>query len=307
MDTRIPVTIISGFLGAGKTTLINQLLSSDKARNLTVLVNDFGAVNIDTDLIIKREREVMELSNGCVCCSIQSDMVAQLHAIFTGDTPPESLLIETSGVAQPARITAVFGYPQLKPYARLDSVITLLDVAQIDGLSNDAHALIRCQIEAADMIVATKTDLVANEARQRIYDTWLFPDLPVVEAVEGNVPVEIVLDTHRHDVNRDWSEASLPDGFVSAHWSSATPISYARLRESLKSMSSALYRAKGIVCCAEFPEKRVVFNKVGSRIDFAETGGWDGRPRTDIVGIGYASQISTELIRRELEMTYPAL
>ncbi|UWR78844.1 hypothetical protein K4K97_09365 [Phaeobacter inhibens] len=93
MDTRVPVTLIAGFLGSGKTTLINTLLQGEHGLNITVLVNDFGAVNIDADLILKREREVMELSNGCVCCSIQSDLVAQLQALFRSGNSPEYLLI----------------------------------------------------------------------------------------------------------------------------------------------------------------------------------------------------------------------
>ncbi|WP_377190948.1 CobW family GTP-binding protein [Ruegeria meonggei] len=303
MDNRTPVTIISGFLGAGKTTLINQLLQSDRARNITVLVNDFGAVNIDTDLIIKREREVMELSNGCVCCSIQSDMVAQLHAMFTSDNPPEYLLIETSGVAQPRRIASVFGYPQLSRFARLDSVVTLIDVANIDGLSDEAHHLVRSQIEAADLIIATKADLVDKKTRSAIYDRWLFADLPVLEAIHGAVPVSVLLDQRRGRLEQiSAPEAALPNQFASAHWSSDKPVSYKRLQASLKRMSGALYRAKGIVYCDEFPTERIVFNKVGARIDFAKSGTWDGVPRTDIVGIGYANAITAEQIRHELEV-----
>ncbi|MFV1493084.1 CobW family GTP-binding protein [Phaeobacter sp. JH18-32] len=307
MDSRIPVTIISGFLGAGKTTLINQLLQSDQARNITVLVNDFGAVNIDTDLIIKREREVMELSNGCVCCSIQSDMVAQLHAMFTAEAPPEYLLIETSGVAQPGRIASVFGYPQLSRFARLDSVVTLIDVANVDILSDEAHQLVRSQIEAADLIVATKTDLAAEEERRKVYDRWLFADLPVLEAIDGKVPVEVLLDQRRSASAMEAAvpEAVLPNQFVSAHWSSAEPVSYKLLQASLRRMSGALYRAKGIIFCSEFPEERIVFNKVGARTEFAKSGTWGGAPRTAIVGIGYAKAITAEQIKQELEVSQP--
>lgn len=307
MDDRIPITIISGFLGSGKTTLINRLLQSDQARNITVLVNDFGAVNIDTDLIIKREREVMELSNGCVCCSIQSDMVAQLHAMFTSDAPPEYLLIETSGVAQPGRIASVFGYPQLNRFARLDSVITLIDVANIDGLSDEAQHLVRSQIEAADLIIATKTDLVSEAARRAVYERWLFADLPVLEAINGEVPVEVLLDRHRSDVAEKTGlpEATLPNQFVSAHWASEQPVSYKRLQASLKRMSGAIYRAKGIVFCTEFPGERIVFNKVGARIDFVRSGTWVGKPKTAIVGIGYAKAITADQIKQELEVSRP--
>ena len=305
MDSRIPVTIISGFLGSGKTTLINRLLQSDQARNLTVLVNDFGAVNIDMDMIIRREREVMELSNGCVCCSIQSDMVAQLHAMFTSDNPPDHLLIETSGVAQPGRIASVFGYPQLSAYARLDCVATLIDVAHIDSLSDEAHGLIRAQIEAADLIIATKTDLVSPQARSESYERWLFPDLPVLEVIDGDVPADVLLDQHRSaesDPNA-LAEPALPSQFVTAHWSSMAALSYPILQASLKRMSGALYRAKGIVHCVEFPGERILFNKVGARIDFARGGAWRGPARTDIVGIGFAGKISAEQIRHELEVT----
>ncbi|UWR59215.1 CobW family GTP-binding protein [Phaeobacter inhibens] len=160
MDTRVPVTLIAGFLGSGKTTLINTLLQGEHGLNITVLVNDFGAVNIDADLILKREREVMELSNGCVCCSIQSDLVAQLQALFRSGNSPEYLLIEASGVSQPGRIASVFGYPQLRNYARLDVVVTLLDAENTDMLSDNCQQQVQAQIEAADIAVLTKTDLV---------------------------------------------------------------------------------------------------------------------------------------------------
>ncbi|UWR90936.1 GTP-binding protein [Phaeobacter inhibens] len=199
MDTRVPVTLIAGFLGSGKTTLINTLLQGEHGLNITVLVNDFGAVNIDADLILKREREVVELSNGCVCCSIQRDLVAQLQALFRSGNSPEYLLIEASGVSQPGRIASVFGYPQLRNYARLDAVVTLLDAENTDTLSDNCQQLVQAQIEVADIAVLTKTDLVDAQRVGDFRERWLFPDLPSYEARDGHVPLQYLLDTGLHD------------------------------------------------------------------------------------------------------------
>ncbi|AHD09189.1 CobW family GTP-binding protein [Phaeobacter gallaeciensis] len=287
MDTRVPVTLIAGFLGSGKTTLINTLLQGDHGLNITVLVNDFGAVNIDADLILKREREVVELSNGCVCCSIQSDLVAQLQTLFRSEHPPTYLLIEASGVSQPGRIASVFSYPQLRNYARLDAVVTLLDVENTDMLSDNCQQLVQAQIEAADIAVLTKTDLVAAQRVADFRERWLFPDLPSYEACKGNVPVQYLLDTGRHDPDSSALLKSNPAaGFCSQSWSSQKPFRYASFKSALAALPASVFRAKGVLHCIDFPDTRIVVQKVGSRLEFRKDGPWCGTPQTRLVAIG---------------------
>lgn len=284
----VPVTIVAGFLGAGKTTLINRLLRDGHGLNITVLVNDFGAVNIDAELIVRRQREVMELSNGCVCCSIQSDLVAQLQQLFTSEKPPEYLLIEASGVSQPARIAAVFGYPQLRGLARLDAVVTLIDAANTGQLSKDSAALVRDQIEAADIILMTKTDIADQVATQALRDNWLLPDQPVFEVINGGVPARLLLDVRRGDISR-YDDLLIGPGpeFSSACWESDKALPYEHLRDALKALPPSVYRAKGVLFCAEFPEERIAFQKVGARMTFEKLGPWADAPCSRIVAIGH--------------------
>jgi len=130
---RLPVTLVAGYLGAGKTTLINRILAADTGQKIAVMVNDFGAINIDARLIQARDGGVLQLANGCICCSIQSDLKAQLRDLIRAADRPDHLVIETSGVSDPARVAAVLQHPGLKEKTRIDAVVTLVD------LENEVH------------------------------------------------------------------------------------------------------------------------------------------------------------------------
>ncbi|WP_272001765.1 CobW family GTP-binding protein [Roseovarius sp. ZX-A-9] len=297
MDQRCPVTIIAGFLGAGKTTLINRLLEADHGLNITVLVNDFGAINIDAELILRREREVMELSNGCVCCSIQGDLVAQLQAMFKSDNPPEYLLIEGSGISQPGRIASVFGYPQLRNYARLDAVVTLLDAANVAYASADVKRLMQAQIEAADIVVLTKPDLVDQTDLDQLRQDWLFPNLPAYHAIMGDIPAEFLLDTGRHNPDAATSLTGQSyAGFHTDSWQSATLISHSAFRAAFEAFPLSVYRAKGVLYCSEFPEQKIIFQKVGSRMEFQKGPIWDGKPESRLVTISTEADAAKDVL-----------
>ncbi|MBW2542520.1 MAG: GTP-binding protein, partial [Deltaproteobacteria bacterium] len=125
---RLPVTIVAGYLGAGKTTLINRMLSANPDRKMTVMVNDFGAINIDARLIESRRGGVMQLANGCICCSIQGDLKVQLRELLQTPDRPDHLASETSGASDPARVAAVLQHPGLKEATRIDAIVTLVDL-----------------------------------------------------------------------------------------------------------------------------------------------------------------------------------
>ena len=174
----IPATIVAGYLGAGKTTLINRLLARPDLRNVAVLVNDFGAVNIDAALIRAHDGEALSLANGCVCCSIADDLAAALSRVLAMAPAPARIIIEASGVADPAKIAF---YAQGWPGLHLDGVLTLVDAEQGPELARDKFVgpTVRRQISAADLLLVSKTDLAA------VPDAWLralAPDLPVIAA-----------------------------------------------------------------------------------------------------------------------------
>lgn len=283
---QVPVTIISGYLGSGKTTVVNRLLQGNHGKKITVMVNDFGAINIDADLIIQRNQQVMELSNGCVCCSLQGDLVVQLQQLFQSDAEMDHLLIEASGVSQPSRIASVFGYPQFRTNARLDAVVTLIDAANVNKLPPASTGLVRSQIEAADIVLLTKTDLVVRSEITALREEWFFPDLPVIEIIDGNISAGALLGFHREGPHI--SPQTKQDHNATFHamkWSSHDQISLPEFQKTMQNLSSFLFRAKGFLFCAGHPDTRVLYQKVGSRETFDLAGPWDGIPETRIIAI----------------------
>ena len=160
----IPVTVIAGYLGAGKTTLVNHLLRHAEGRRLVVLVNDFGEVAIDADLIVARDGDKLILANGCMCCAIGGDVLGAFDCALTREPWPDAILIEASGVAEPERIA---DYARAEPDLALDSVVVLVAADAVDRLLGDVFVgeTVRRQILAADLLILNRIDLVDLTAR----------------------------------------------------------------------------------------------------------------------------------------------
>ena len=187
---RIPLTVIGGFLGAGKTTLLNRVLTRS-TRRAAVLVNDFGPINIDAELVARHDGDTISLSNGCVCCSIGSGLEDALCRVLALDPPPEWIVIEASGVSDPARIAQV---GMADPALQLESVVVVADAAQLRAQADDPLLAdtVRRQIDAAGLLILNKTDLATPEqiAALRGWLDTLVPGLPVIQAVESDVDIE---------------------------------------------------------------------------------------------------------------------
>ena len=190
----LPVTILSGYLGAGKTTLVNAMLRQANGKRLAIMVNEFGDLPIDADLIEAEGDDLIALAGGCVCCSYGDDLIAALGQMAAMVPPPDHIILEASGVALPAAIASSLG---LMPDIEVAGIVVLADVGQIEGqLANDyiGDTVVR-QLKAADVVVMTKGD-IAGQGKAAAAQAAVAAhsgDAAIVEAVQGKLPLDLVL------------------------------------------------------------------------------------------------------------------
>ena len=312
---RTPVTVLTGFLGAGKTTLLNRILNGDHGMKVGVLVNDFGSINIDADLVVDVESDVISLANGCVCCSIRDDLSEAVIQVMERPERPEYILLEASGVAEPTGIALTFADdPSLLDRVRLDSIICVVDADQVFAAPEQMELKI-WQVATADMVVLNKTDLVGREQIDRIR-SWLDDRLHryrLLEASRCDVPFEVLLGVGRFhpgqlepdraahspgctDPGCDHAEHTVHDRrFESWSYETDRPLALDALRKTAAKLPAGIYRAKGVVAVSEAPGRRAVLQVVGKRVDVSFDDDWNGRaPRTRIVAIGATGTIGPE-------------
>jgi len=263
---RLPLTVLGGFLGAGKTTLVNALLRQAAGLRLAVLVNDFGSVNIDAALIAAVAGETIALTNGCICCAVGDDFAAGLAAVLARRTAPDHVLVEASGVADPGAIAAI---AQLDPELRLAGVLVLADAASVAERLADARLAdtLRRQLRAADLLVLTKTDLVPTAAAEEAAALLrpLAPGAALMRAVHGMLPMEVALGQHAGGDHAPPPRAAHGASFASVTLRPARPLPVAALRAALDALPEGVLRAKGVLPLAEGP--RVLVQRVGRRLE----------------------------------------
>jgi len=303
----IPVTILTGFLGAGKTTLLNCILNGDHGLRVAVLVNDFGSVNIDAQLVLGVESNVISLTNGCICCTIRDDLVETVIQTINRPERPEYILLEASGVAEPTGIAMAFNNPGLRDRIRLDSILCVVDAEQVFA-SPETMELKIFQMACADMIILNKVDLVDPDHIAKIKE-WLdsrFHRYRLIEASRCDVPLPVLLSVGRFDpAQLDANVQRDPDhskGFSTWNFETDRPLSLEALRDTASHLPAGIYRAKGVIYAAEEPARRVVLQVVGRRVDISLEEAWRGRPaRTQIVVIGAPGAIEGEVLRDKFE------
>ena len=291
----VPVVLVAGFLGAGKTTVVNHLLANAGGRRIAAVVNDFGAINIDAELIAGAADGVVSLSNGCICCTLEGDLLRTLAGLLRRDPRPEFIVIETSGVADPQDIVRNLMDPVIWREAPLETVLCVVD-ATIPAERFD-DALLRSQIRAADVIALSKVDIAeaANCAEVRDAIRAIRPTAVLVDAPHGEIPAALLFpDVDRAPSPRDpGPQRPRADRFESLSWTSERPVSLSRLQAAINRLAPKLARAKGLFEAVEQPGKSMVFQFAGGRATLALGGTLTpGMPRTRIVFIAEIGVLS---------------
>lgn len=287
----LPLIVIGGFLGSGKTTLVNQLLSQPHGKRLVILVNDFGRINIDEMLIASRSTDTISLSNGCVCCSVAGDFSRQLVELAKRPERPDAIVLESSGLADPYSISQV---ALVTKAVKLDSIITVVDAETVqETLSEPLSAdLFESQLASADLVVLNKLDLVSPDARSaaKALVRTHAADRPIIETSHSVLPFEVIFETeHIESARRLDSVMSSGHGNGYASWSikSEKILDGQKVRQMLAQVPETIIRAKGVLWVADGQDKRTLYQRVGRRWVMEQGEAWSSlAPESNIVFIG---------------------
>jgi len=310
---RLPLTVIGGFLGAGKTTLLNRWLREANGLRLAVLVNDFGALNIDADLIAATHGDTTALTNGCVCCQIGDDLGRALVEVIEARTPFDAVVIEASGVSDPWRIAQI---GMAAPELSLESVIVLVDASAAAQQSRDpllADTLAR-QVKSADLVVVNKADIASADALAGAH-AWVAataPGTPCIQTVESAVPLVLLSGlphaTHTlphacgpgcHDHHH--AHGAPDHGGLFQTWNAQPEavIPVARLRAWLRDVPPGVLRLKGVLRTGQGDAgdewSEVQF--AGRHGTLRKTAPPAGEARAGVVAIGLRGQLPEELLK----------
>ena len=258
----IPMTLIGGFLGSGKTSLLNHVLSENHGVRAAVLVNDFGTVNIDAKLVVGVEGETISLANGCICCTIRDDLVKACLGLLKLAEQPEHVFIELSGVSDPVPVLNTFMETELGAFFSLSSTIAVVDAEQFPRSHEEMPGLVRVQIAAADMVVLNKIDLVSPDELNiaRKLAKKLGQGTGIIEVIHGRVPLELIFGTDPRSFKacpqnsgQEINQHISAHAFTTWSWISDALLSLPSLRSVLGSLPEGVYRAKVFLCFEELP------------------------------------------------------
>ena len=316
---QVPVTLLTGFLGAGKTTLLNRILGSQRALRSAVLVNEFGDVGIDHELVVATSDSMVELSNGCICCSINGELQEAVHRVLERPEPIDLIVVETTGLADPLPVALTFLAGDLRDRLRLDSIITLIDAEHFSATALESP-IARAQVVYGDILLLNKADLVdeqrlnAVEAELRAIKT----DARILRSSRGEVPLALLLsvglfesdrlaslqaqEEHHHHHGHEHHHPHTPEleGFNSVSLAVDAPFDLRRFQHFLDNqLPESVFRAKGVLWFRE-SERRHLFHLCGKRFTIDDSDWPEGSERhTKVVAIGKG--LDQAALRAQLE------
>jgi G3E family GTPase len=284
----LPVTIIAGFLGSGKTTLLNHILANQHGLKIGVIVNEIGDIGIDGELIITANDDMVELSNGCICCSINNDLVDAVFRVLHRDQKIDHLVLESSGLADPLPVVLTFLRSEFRDLVRVDSIITIADAGSFSldfFVSKAAHN----QLRYADIILLNKCDLADADRLHSVEDKIraIRKGARIVRTTRCRIPLPLILSVGLFQSDRYFTDPAAPepdhglahahhhshltnDGFDSVSFESERPFAADKFQRFLERLSDNVFRAKGVLWINESPN-RYIFHLVGQRFTLDES------------------------------------
>ena len=310
--TPVPLTIVGGFLGAGKTCLLNHILSKAPGKSIAVLVNDFGEVNVDARLIVSIKGETVSLANGCVCCTIREDLLAEVIKLFGRHQIPDHIVVETSGVSNPFVVAETFLNPAAQRFVDVRNIISVLDADLAIDDQAPYRALAMDQIAVADLVVVNKTDLVTVDRLSvlRRHIEMIAPRARVWETAFGVVPLDLVFDESLTSVlgSRESAGAQLrsehdhSSQFAAWVYRSERGWSFNEIQRAVDKLPNDIYRAKGTLRLNLGTNDYGLFQMTGRRswLKLCEAESPE-RMTTELVFVGRPGTVTNDSIRVQFE------